>query len=200
MLCLKRILSLLFEFVILFLFILLILYILWNWDVTFTLGKFKLKQALKENNKEQLVNQLSESKFPDRIIIPKIGVNAEVLWNPNKENLLEELRNGVIHYPGSEFPGEKGNIILIGHSSGIPGSAGKYDNVFLLLSELKNGDFVTLYFKGNQFNYSVFNKKIIRSDFRDLKLDSFGNSNLVLVTCWPPGTNFKRLVVMARQI
>jgi sortase A len=203
MISFKKNLPLFFESIILFLIILGVFYIFWNWNILFSFARFRLKQIVhqKNYNENEVVAWLEDkSIFSDQIIIPKIGVRAKVLWDPNKEKLLEELKNGIIHYPESEFPGEKGNIILIGHSSGIPADAGKYDNVFSLLFQLKKGDRITLYFKGNQFNYSVFRKKIIRSDFKDLKLNSFGDSNLVLITCWPLGTNFRRLAVLAREI
>jgi sortase A len=197
----KKNLPLFFELVILFLSILVVFYTLWNWNALVTLFKFRLKQISYQTNytQEQLANKSSEPNLPDQIIIPRIGVNSPVIFNSNKEKMLEDLKRGVLRYPESELPGEKGNIVLIGHSSGIPGDAGQYDNVFALLSELKKGDQVTLYFKGNQFNYSIFDKNVIRSDFKDLKLDSSGDSNLILITCWPLGTNFRRLAVLARQ-
>ena len=67
--------------------------------------------------------------YEDRIIIPKIGKNIPLVnvehhdaenSNEWQDIFMKELENGVVKYPGSADPGEKGNSFIFGHSSNYP--------------------------------------------------------------------------------
>jgi sortase (surface protein transpeptidase) len=64
--------------------------------------------------------------YEDRIIIPKIGKNIPLVnvehhdadsSNEWQKIFMKELENGVVKYPGSADPGQKGNSFIFGHSS-----------------------------------------------------------------------------------
>lgn len=132
------------------------------------------------------------------VVIPKIDTNVRVVGDvdPLDEAAYRRaLRDGVAHARGTEYPGEPGNVFLFAHSSEDFFSAGRYDAVFYLLSKLKKGDRFFVAYRGNLYEYRVFDVKTLSSDASEyLNADSAENT-VTLMTCWPPGTDMKRLLV-----
>ncbi|MFH1769905.1 MAG: sortase [Parcubacteria group bacterium] len=141
-----------------------------------------------------------------RIVIPKIGTNAPLVFNiPNDNNqIFDALKNGVVQHPISAKPGREGMSILLGHSSAPLGHY-EYGNVFTLLGNLNAGDtFYIEYADGQRFNYEIQEKfKFNPFDLSDpnlYKLESIKYDGVTLVTCWPIGTNLQRQAVLAKEI
>lgn len=138
------------------------------------------------------------------ILIPKIGANAQVFANvdpASEDNYLPILKKGVAHARGTALPGEPGSIYLFAHSTDNFWDVGLYNAVFYLLKNLNNGDGVTLFYQGKRFDYKVADSKIVDpSDVSFITQSRTTDSQLVLQTCWPPGTTWKRLLVIAKPI
>lgn len=135
------------------------------------------------------------------IVIPKIGANSKVVANidPYSEKDYQlALTKGVVQAKDSALPGEEGNIFIFSHSSANFYEAAKYNSVFYLLSKLEKEDEVYLFYQGQKFKYKVTGKVI--ADPSDLSYLTKKTSQkvLTLMTCWPPGTAYKRLIVMGR--
>ncbi len=141
-----------------------------------------------------------------KIIIPKINVNAPVVYDVSSldEHVVQtKLKDGVVHYPipGADgFPGQKGNTVILGHSSNDVFDDGKYKFVFVQLDSLAVGDMFYLNYNSVRYAYKVTEKKIIEpNQVSELVLDN-SRARATLVTCTPPGTALKRLVVIGEQI
>lgn len=136
------------------------------------------------------------------IVIPKIGATAKIFPNidPSDENaFLPILKEGVAHARGSVFPGGRGNIFLFAHSTDNFWDAGRYNAVFYLLKDLKVGDLIVVYYQGERHDYYVtVNKTVDPSDTSFITNATTGTEQLILQTCWPPGTTLERLLVTAR--
>lgn len=137
------------------------------------------------------------------ILIPKIGANAVVFPNvdPTKEKeFLPVLYQGVAHAKGTVFPGQKGNIYLFAHSADNFWDAGRYNAIFYLIKDLAVGDNITVFFENIRHNYTVAETKVIDASDVSYLVESQhgGEERLILQTCWPPGTTWKRLVVIAK--
>ncbi len=149
-------------------------------------------------NKVEVINPVS-TQFG--IVIPKIGANAPIFPNVDAgkpEIYLPFLQKGVAHAAGTVFPGVKGNTYLFAHSTDSFWNVGSYNAVFYLLKELNNGDEIDVYLNGVRYIYRVVNKLVVNpSDVRFLT-EQTPYEQLTLQTCWPPGTTFKRLVILAR--
>lgn len=78
----------------------------------------------------------------NEIIIPKIGVRVPLVFieTNNEVEVLRALRDGVVHYYGTAYPGEVGNSVFFGHSSNDWWEPGNYKFVFVLLEKLVPGD------------------------------------------------------------
>ena len=138
---------------------------------------------------------------PSDVIIPSIGVKAPVVYeySVNETNIAYDLRNGVVHYGTTALPGEKGNVAIFGHSSGLTWTPGNYKFVFTLLDKLSPGQQISLDYKGVRYVYVVTDSEIVAPS--DMKvLNSNGTSQLSLITCTPVGTSRNRLVIHAKQI
>lgn len=146
----------------------------------------------------------------DRILIPRINQNVPIVkvstenlllrdWNALEKQIQEALRDGVVHYPGTAEPGDRGNVVITGHSSYFPWDPGRFKDVFALLHQVKIGDEVIVYHNQKAYLYQVYDKKVITPDKVDV-LTQEGDNRLTLITCTPVGTNLKRLVVLAKPI
>lgn len=136
------------------------------------------------------------------VILPRIGASAQVFPNidaNNEKEFLKVLQTGVAHAKGSVFPGIKGNTYLFAHSTDNFWDVGRYNAIFYLLKDLQVGDDVVIFFENVRHNYTVTETKIVDpSDVSALTKSQEGqDEQLVMQTCWPPGTTWKRLLVFA---
>jgi sortase A len=136
------------------------------------------------------------------ILIPKIGANAKVYPNvdpANKAGFLPILQEGIAHARGTVFPGMQGNIYLFAHSTDNWWNAGRYNAVFYLLKDLVPGDEIVVFFERVRYDYVVTDKFVTSDTYVDLLSGKqTGQQRLILQTCWPPGTSWKRLYVLAK--
>lgn len=144
---------------------------------------------------------------PDpRVIIPKINVSAPVIYgleDLSESTAQEALKRGVIHYPiygASAYPGQNGNTVLLGHSSSDWFSDGQFKFIFVQLNRLTEGDLFYLDYEGVRYVYRIFKTEIINPDQVDKLAIGTDKPYATLITCDPPGTAFRRLVVYAEQI
>ena len=164
-----------------------------------------------EIQKTQIPQLALDVSPPDmRVVIPRIGTNVPVIavssealinrdWERLEQEIQEALRDGVVHYPGTAFPGEKGNIVITGHSSYFPWDPGRFKDVFALLHNIQIGDKIYMYYNQKRYDYEVYETKVVLPNQVEV-LTQGGEDRLTLITCTPVGTNLKRLVVLARPV
>lgn len=135
------------------------------------------------------------------ILIPKIGANVRIFPNidPSNPNLfLPILQKGVAHAQGTFFPGQAGNIYLFAHSTDNFWDVGRYNAVFYLLKDLREGDDIVIYYLNVRHNYKVTKMGTINpQEVSFITHAQTGREVLILQTCWPPGTTWQRLLVFA---
>jgi LPXTG-site transpeptidase (sortase) family protein len=135
------------------------------------------------------------------ISIPKINVNAPVVYlsSTDETAVLQGLENGVVHYGNTPNPGQGGNAVFFGHSSNDWWEPGNYKFVFVLLDKLIVGDTFSVNYQSKRYVYQVTGTQVV--DPTDVAvLDQTNSPTATLITCSPPGTSWKRLVVSAKQI
>lgn len=140
------------------------------------------------------------------IAIPKIGVEAPVIYgisSLNENYIQNKLKDGVVHYPipgASSVPGQDGNTVVIGHSSNDVFNSGGYKFIFVQLDRLQKGDIFYLNYKGIRYTYSVTKSEVITPTQINKLVLPHDKPMATLITCTPPGTAWKRLVVYGEQI
>lgn len=125
--------------------------------------------------------------------VPKLKIeNAEVSTKDY------DLSRHLIQYFGSSIPGEKGTAIIFGHST-LPQlfDQKNYKTIFATLHSLKIGDEIFTNVNGVSYKYKIFSINITTPEDTNMFSQSYDNSYITLVTCTPPGTVWKRLVIRA---
>jgi len=140
------------------------------------------------------------SNKEDSIEIPKIGVSAPLTFVNTllKTEIYKALNKGVVHYYTSVLPGEIGQTIIIGHSAPLTWPKIRYNWAFSKLSELEEGDEIIIYFNHQKVSYSVISKTFLERGGEIPKNPLTNSENvLILISCWPPGKDIKRIAVEA---
>lgn len=135
------------------------------------------------------------------LIVEKIGADAPIVPNvdpTNKAVYNEALKRGVAHALGTSFPGQAGVTYLFAHSTDTIFNVPRFNAIFYLLNDLVAGDRIVVFFDGKRHDYFVTEKSITEpEDVRYFTLQT-SEQILVLQTCYPPGTTWKRLLVVAK--
>lgn len=133
----------------------------------------------------------------NHLAIPKIDLNAPIIWETEPANIIKELDFGVAHYKGTALPDQEGNVFITGHSSNYWWSRSSYNTVFALLDKLNNGDEIVLSYQEKTYQYRVREKLIVNPDNVSVMQQTPGEHILTLMTCYPVGTNRQRLIIKA---
>jgi sortase A len=130
------------------------------------------------------------------ISIPKLK-----LTNVTVSTVDNDLARHLVNYGGTAIPADKGNAVIFGHST-LPQlyEAKNYKTVFTFLYELTPGDEIDVNVANVDYKYKVENVTVVDPNNTSVLQQSYDDSFLTLVTCTPPGTIWKRLVVRARLI
>jgi len=138
-----------------------------------------------------------QSRITDYTIsIPKLKIKKAVV----KIN-AEDLTKSLFHYPGTALPGQYGNGVIFGHSV-LPQffNPKNYKTIFSTLPNLKKGDEILADFDGVVYRYRVIQMFEVSPDDISVLEQRFDSEYLSLITCVPPGTYLRRLVVKARLV
>lgn len=111
----------------------------------------------------------------------------------------EDLSKSLIHYLPRSLPGEYGNVAIFGHST-LPQlySPKDYKSIFTYLSSLETGDVIKVKIGDLEYEYQVYDMFVVDPDEISVLEQQKNGSFLTLITCVPPGTFLKRLVIKAK--
>ena len=157
------------------------------------------KSNAPQAKKEVFFDRLSLAPVvADAITISKIDAKLpiETATTTDVAKLHALLDSGVVLYPGSALFGQIGQTILLGHSAPAGWPKIKHDTAFSRISELRSGDEILISYSGQLYRYLVVRTQIINKGV-DLPGAIKQGKTLLLVTCWPPGRNLRRIVVEA---
>jgi LPXTG-site transpeptidase (sortase) family protein len=155
-------------------------------------------QNITKEIKKETEEVLLDANFG--IYIPKIKANAPVIANvdPNNENAYTNaLYKGVAHAKGTSTPDTNGNIFLFAHSAVNFYEQRKFNVYFYLLTELQKDDPIYVSYKNVIYQYKVLDiKKVDPTETKYLG-KYMNEDTLTIMTCWPAGTDYKRIIVTA---
>ncbi|MEK7527473.1 MAG: sortase [Patescibacteria group bacterium] len=130
------------------------------------------------------------------ISIPKLKISeAEVLFGSS------DLKTSLIQYPQTALPGQLGSSVIFGHSV-LPQffNPKSYLTIFSTLYKLKLGDEVFVDFDNVKYRYLVEEMYEVQPTDLSVLEQRFDGRYLTLITCSPPGTYLRRLIVKARIV
>lgn len=137
------------------------------------------------------------------VVIPKIEAYARVVANvdtADEAGYRDALSQGIAHAAGTNFPGGGEGIFLFSHSTDYPYNVARYNAVFYLLRKLEKDDEVIVYFADKKHIYRVLDKIVVGADDVSWLTREYDKETLILQTCDPPGTTWKRLLVIAEPM
>jgi len=146
-------------------------------------------ESTKEDNNQ-------EENF--RLVVPRLSINVPVSKNVDIGNASEisyYLKSGVAHAKDTALPDEKGTVFIFGHSSDFPWNNNKFGTIFSTLDTLSAGDDVALWYRGKNYKYKVNQVSIVNSNVTLGSLSISTPDRLILSSCWPVGTDWKRVLV-----
>jgi len=152
---------------------------------------------------EIIINDQLEAE----VVIPRLLIKVPIVWSTSKNNtsLEKDLENGAIHYPDTPEPGNFGNSFITAHSSDYPWRAGTYKRAFAKLGQLNvnDTDIFVIYKKDGkpvyQAQFKVTEKEVVK-DTDTRMIEQRAKTEMTLVTCWPIGTNWRRLMVKTELV
>lgn len=137
------------------------------------------------------------------LVVPRLGINTGVTPSVSvtDENVYKTaLKDGAAHAEDTPFPNELGTTYIFGHSTNSILNISRYNAFFYPLQYIKEGDDIIVFYGGEVFPYKVMEKKLVDAQDVEYLVPQTKEKKLILQTCWPPGTTWKRLVVIAKPI
>ncbi len=125
--------------------------------------------------------------------IPKLGIKDATVRNDHTD-----LKQSLILYPGTASPGDLGNAVIFGHSV-LPQffNPKNYLTIFSTLHTLTPGETINITFGPATYTYKIIDMYQTHPDDLSPLAQSYDNRYLTLITCTPPGTYLRRLIIKA---
>ncbi len=129
-----------------------------------------------------------------QLSVPKLNINdATVIVGSS------DLKKSLIQYPQTALPGQLGSPVIFGHSV-LPQffNPKSYLTIFSTLYKLKTGDEIYVNFDRVSYKYLVSDMYEVQPTDLSVLEQHFDGRYLTLITCSPPGTYLRRLVIKAQ--
>ena len=126
--------------------------------------------------------------------IPKINIDQAIVSNQDND-----LASHLVHFEGTTLPPQKGNAVIFGHST-LPQlfNPKDYKTIFANAYKLTIGDKITATVSGILYTYKIMSITVVDPSDTSIFYQDQDTSYLTLVTCTPPGTTWKRLIIKAQ--
>jgi len=126
--------------------------------------------------------------------IPKLGIKNAIV-----STIDTNLEKHLVNYGGTAVPPNKGTAVIFGHST-LPQlyDSTNYKTIFANVHKLKIGDQIQTNVANVSFSYKIVSIFIVDPSDVSIVEQSYDDSYLALVTCTPPGTIWKRLIIKAK--
>jgi len=187
------------------------------WPIIFVSGRYYFLSHDKTQNMylvptliptpSPMIGQKSPVDTEYSVTIPKIVAHSNIVPDVppfDKNEYLKVLENDVVaqakgsHPPGSGL-GKMTYIFAHSTQQGI--DMVRKNAVFYLLGEMNHDDIFWIKYLGKIYIYKVYDKKVVSAS--EIEYLTFSDNNfevVILQTCWPIGTDWKRLLVFGKRV
>lgn len=160
-----------------------------------TLEKFEIKVFAAGSIEESLEDNL----ILDRKLLEELHANlsidtANISGRISEGITSQAMMEGFWHFPTSVYPGQKGNVVVIGHRFQYLPPA---KNTFFNLDKVKVGDSIKITQDEGEYTYFVTDIQIVEPNDISI-LQKTDDYRLTLLTCTPLWTSNQRLVITAK--
>lgn len=128
------------------------------------------------------------------ISIPKLNIENAVV-----STIDTDLTSHLVHFPGTAIPPNKGTAAVFGHST-LPQlyDSKNYKTIFANIHQLSIGDNIIVSANNTLYTYKIFDLLITDPEDTSYLIQGYDSNYLDIVTCTPPGTTWKRLIVKSK--
>lgn len=135
----------------------------------------------------------SDQLITYNLSIPKLKISNAVVTFGSMD-----LKKSLIQYPQTVLPGQLGNTVIFGHSV-LPQffNSKNYLTIFSTLYKLEKGDEILIDYDKVQYEYVVDEMFEVKPTDLSVLEQRYDQKVLTLVTCSPPGTVLRRLIIKA---
>lgn len=131
-----------------------------------------------------------------QLAIPSLGIKEATV----KAN-TDDLTRSLVQYQRTAFPGQFGAPAIFGHST-LPQffNYKNYLTIFSTLPNIKIGADIFIDYAGVKYTYRVSKMYEVKPNEIWVLKQDYSQKTLKLITCVPPGTKLRRLIVEAELI
>ncbi len=149
------------------------------------------KASVKNNQPGDQITSQVASYF---LTIPRLDIQ-----NASVSTVDNDLTEHLVNYAGTAIPPQKGNAVIFGHST-LPQlyNPKDYKTIFANILKLRIGDTFIVTVSGVQYVYKIFYLQVVDPTDTSVLAQAYDDSYLTVITCTPPGTVWKRLVLRSR--
>jgi sortase A len=142
-------------------------------------------------SKNAMQSNVTPSLAQYSISIPKLKITDATV-----STVDDDLGSHLVNFQGTALPPDKGNAVIFGHST-LPQlyNPKDYHTIFAYAHTLKVGDDILVNADHVQYKYVINAITIVNPDDTSVLAQSYDNSYLTIITCTPPGTTWKRLII-----
>lgn len=136
-----------------------------------------------------------DGRIPSYFIsIPTLHISNAFVSTVNTD-----LAAHLVHLGGTSIPPDKGTAVIFGHST-LPQlyDPNNYRTIFAYAYKLQPGDEIIVKVNNIIYKYKIFAIIVVDPNDTSVLAQNSDDSYLTLVTCTPPGTVWKRLIVQSR--
>lgn len=128
------------------------------------------------------------------LTIPRLGITNAVVSTQDID-----LGKHLVAIQGTPVPPDKGNTVIEGHST-LPQlfNPSDYHTIFANVHKLQEGDELLVNVANITYTFKIFSITVVDPTDTTPLEQSFDDSYLTIITCTPPGTIWKRLIIKAR--
>lgn len=138
---------------------------------------------------------INKSEIPVYFLsIPKLGIkDADVSTTDY------DLNKHLVQFNNTAIPPKIGNAVIFGHST-LPQwfNPNDYKTIFASVYKLNIGDDIFANIGDVSYRYKVYNIKVVDPEDTSIFSQDSNDAYLTLVTCTPPGTTWKRLIIKSK--
>lgn len=126
--------------------------------------------------------------------IPKLTIT-----NAYVSTLDTNVDMHLVHFPGTALPPNKGTAAVFGHST-LPQlyDPTNYKTIFAKAHTLAVDDTIDVAINNTVYKYRIINISVVDADDTSYLTQEYDDSYLTIITCTPPGTVWKRLIIKSK--
>ena len=140
--------------------------------------------------KDFVIEETILENLNTKVIVNSIEVEGSIYEGVDSNT----MNKGFWHFPTSSLPGQKGNVVVIGHRyAKLP----PHRDTFFNLDKVKVGDSIEVVQNNNQFTYIVTDTIVVEKNDTSI-LQDYSDYRITLITCTPLWTANQRLVIVGK--